>query len=313
MNPSGGSVSPAAWKSIAWNGVSFAVPGGWEPGRIGRRHLLLESDPGPAMEIKWGAVKGRFSRRRLLRELRRRVSRARGALRERPLAGEWRAALSEFETAGFQWEAAGERALGVLLYCAACRTASLVQFFDRSQTPATERTAARVLASFRDHRSDGRSAWALYDIVACLPDHFMLERHRFDAGRFVLQFEGRRCRLTLYRWAPAAVLLRNRSLAVFAEAAAGGAGLECRPLAIAGHPGVEGRDPAARGRLARLKTRLGIARFRRLRLWHVAGRNRILGIRLDGRRPIEDSEMDALSDGYGMDHEKAFAAPADPH
>jgi hypothetical protein len=83
-------------------------------------------------------------------------------------------------------------------------------------------------------------------------------------------------------------------------------------MTIAGHPGLEGRDPAPTGCVACLKTRLGIVLVRRLRLWHVAGRNRILGVRLEGRRSIDDPEMCALSDAYGMDHEKTFGALADP-
>ena len=303
---------PLDWKTVAWNGVRFAVPGDWEPGRIGRRHLLFESEPGPVMEIKWGAVKGRFSRRRQLRELSRRIGRKRSTFQERSLPGVWRTSLSGFEAAGFQWDAENERAMGVLLYCAACRTASLIQFFDRPGTANIERNAARVLASFRDHGTDQRVAWALYDIVAFLPDYFTLERHRFETGRFVLEFKGRRCRLTLFRWAPAEVLLQKQRLSEFAETFAGGAGLEFRLLTIAGHPGVEGRDPAPTGWMACLNTRLGLSSFRRLRLWHVAGRNRILGVRLEGRRPIDDPEMCTVSDGYGMDHEKAFPTAAEP-
>jgi hypothetical protein len=264
------------------------------------------------MEIKWGAVKGRFSRPRQLRELSRRIGRKRSAFQERSLSGEWRTSLSGFEAAGFQWDAENERAMGVLLYCAACRTASLIQFFDRPGTANIERNAARVLASFRDHGADKRVAWALYDIVAFLPDYFTLERHRLEAGRFVLEFKGRRCRLTLFRWAPAEVLLQKQCLSEFAETFAGGAGLEFRLLTIGGDPGVEGRDAAPTGFLACWKTRLGLASFRRLRLWHVADRNRILGVRLEGRRPIDDPEMCALSDGYGMDDEKACATLADP-
>jgi hypothetical protein len=305
-------VSPTDWKTIAWNGVRFAVPGDWEPGQIGRRHLLFESEPGPVMEIKWGAVKGRFSRPRQLRELSRRIGRKRSAFQERSLSGEWRTSLSGFEAAGFQWDAENERAMGVLLYCAACRTASLIQFFDRPGTASIERNAARVLSSFRDHGTDNRVAWALYDIVAFLPDYFTLERHRLEAGRFVLEFKGRRCRLTLFRWAPAEVLLQKQRLSEFAETFAGGAGLEFRLLTIAGDPGVDGRDAAPTGFLACWKTWLGLSSFRRLRLWHVAGRNRILGVRVEGRRPIDDLEMCALSDGYGMDDEKARATLADP-
>lgn len=285
------------WKTIAWNGLSFEVPGEWDPARIGPRHLLLASEPGPAMEIKWATVKGRFSGRRLLRELSRRVGRKGAAFRETELPAPWRPFLTGFEAAGFQWDAGGERAVGALLYCPACRTASMVQFLGPADADLVGRAAARVLASLRDHRSDGNVAWAVYDVAALLPRHFVLGRHRFEAGRFALEFKGRGRRLTLYRWAPAAVLLQGRSLAEFAETAAGGARTAWRPLADAGHPAVEGRDPGAGGPW---RTGLGLSRFRRLRLWHLADRNRILGARLEGRRPIDDAEMSAVSDNYGV-------------
>lgn len=303
---------PREWKAIAWNGLSLAVPGDWEPGRIGRRHLLFESESGPAMEIKWDTVKGRFCRRRQLEELARRIGRTLSTFQKKPLSDECRKSLSGYDVEGFQWDAASERAEGLLIFCPICRTASLVRFFDRPGSAAFNPIAYRILASFRDHRSDRRVSWALYDIIAWLPDAFVLERHRFEAGRFMLEFSSRPWRLILYRWAPAEVLLQKRSLADFAQMIDGSKGLAFNFLTFAGHAGIEGRDPAPAGWAARLKTRLGMTSFRRLRLWHIAERNRILGVRLEGRRPIGDSEMCELSDAYGMDHEKDRVPFADP-
>jgi hypothetical protein len=300
------------WKAIAWNGVRFEVPGNWEPARVGRRHLLLEAEPGPVMEIKWAQAKGRFSGRRRLRALAGQVARKGATFRKTSLSKNWRAVAERFEAEGFQWDAGVERAQGVLLYCPVCRTVSLIQFLERPKGGIISREAARVLASFRDHRSDDRVAWALYDIAALLPRHFVLERHRFEAGRFVLEFKGRGRRLTLYRWAPAEVLLQDRSLADFAGTIAGEANLAFRPVASAAHPAVEGGDMPPSGRRGNWRMRLGMAWFRRLRLWHVPARNRILGVRLEGRRPIEQSEMQTVSEGYGMAGEKPFGLDADP-
>jgi hypothetical protein len=58
--------------------------------------------------------------------------------------------------------------------------------------------------------------------------------------------------------------------------------------------------------------RLGMSWFRRMRLWRVAERNRILGVRLEGRRPIDDADMDDVSSGYGLAGEKALGTDADP-
>jgi len=182
-------VRPLDWKTIAWNGVRFAVRAiGSRAGSEGGISCSSLSRAGDGDQM--GRGQGRFSRRRQLRELSRRIGRKRSTFQERSLPGVWRTSLSGFEAAGFQWDAENERAMGVLLYCAACRTASLIQFFDRPGTANIERNAARVLGSFRDHGTDQRVAWALYDIVAFLPDYFTLERHRFETGRFVLEFKG---------------------------------------------------------------------------------------------------------------------------
>lgn len=306
-------MSARAWKTIAWNGARFAVPGDWDPARVGRRHLLLESAPGPVMEVKWAAVPGRFSAGRHLRKLARQVGRNGGVFRETALPALWRPCVAGFDATGFQWDAGAERAAGVLLYCPTCRTASMIQFLERPGADIIIATAARVLASFRDHRSDGRIAWALYDVAANLPDRFVLDRCRFEAGRFVLEFKGPGRRLTLYRWAPADVLLQNRSLAEFAQTAAGGNGLVFRSSTVAGHPAVDGTDPMPAGCAGRWRVRLGLARFRRLRLWRMAGRNRILGVWLESLRPIQDPEMQVVSDTYGMADKGPYdTARADP-
>jgi hypothetical protein len=308
-------VGPGGWKTIAWNGVRFEVPGDWEPARVGRRHLLLAAEPGPAMEIKWAAVKGRFSGPRQLRALGGRVGRQGAVFRETALPEPWRAAVTGFDARGFQWDAGSERARGALLYCPVCRTASLIQFLERPAAEIALGLAARILASFRDHRSDDRVAWALYDTVALLPRRFVLERQRFEAGRFVVGFKGPARRLTLYRWAPADMLLQGRGLADFARAAAGDAAtpLTFRPSANGAHDAVEAADPPPAGPAGRLRLRLGMAWFRRLHLWHVVARNRILGVRLEGRRPIDASEMQTVSAGYGMADEEPFELEPDAH
>jgi hypothetical protein len=225
-------MTPANGKEIAWNGIRFVVPAAWEPGRIGPRHLVVESDAGPAMEIKWGPVKGRFSRRAHLRRLSK-LTRARGAaLREWTPPQDWLQALTRFECTGFAWEAGSEAAVGAILHCPACRTASVIQFFQPPGRRGATGQAVAVLASLRDHRDDGRVAWAVYDIHALLPSGFALARHRFEAGRFFLEFRANRRTIGLFRWAPAAVLLRDRDLSRFAETVAGLDGLEFRATAV---------------------------------------------------------------------------------
>ena len=292
-------MKPANGKEIAWNGIRFVVPAAWEPGRIGPRHLVIESETGPAMELKWGPVKGRFSQRTHLRRLSK-LTLARGAtLREWVPPEDWKQALTRFESAGFAWEAGSEAAVGAILYCPACRTASVIQFFQPPGRGGAAGQAAAVLASLRDHRDDGRVAWAVYDIFALLPSGFALVRHRFEAGRFFLEFRARRRTIGLFRWAPAAVLLRDRDLSCFAETVAGLDGMEFRAAAVPGQPAVEGRARAA-GCARRLASFLGLRPIRTARIWHVPSRNRILGIVVEGRFTIDPAVMETVRGGYGL-------------
>jgi hypothetical protein len=142
-------------------------------------------------------------------------------------------------------------------------------------------------------------AWAVYDIRALLPSGFALVRHRFQAGRFFLEFRAQRRAVGLFRWAPAAVLLRDRDLSRFAETAAGLDGMEFRATAVAGAPAVEGRERAA-GVARRLASFLGLRPVRTARIWHVPARNRILGIVVAGRFAIDPAVMETVQGGYGL-------------
>jgi len=302
---------PAKGKEIAWNGIRFVVPAAWEPGRIGLRHLVIESETGPAMEIKWGPVKGRFSRGTHLRRLSK-LTLARGAtLHEWELPQGWLQALARFECTGFAWEGGGEAAVGAILHCPACRTASLIQFFQPSGRSGAAGQAVAVLASLRDHRDDGRVAWSVYDILALLPSGFALVRHRFEAGRFFLEFRARRRTISLFRWAPAAVLLRDRDLSRFAETAAGFDGMEFRAAVVAGEQAVEGRERAA-GVARRLASSLGLRPVRTARIWHVPARNRILGIVVEGRFAIDPAVMETVRGRYGLAEENRPAGAHHP-
>lgn len=296
-------VKAAGWKFVAWGGVQFEVPREWEPGRIGPRHLLFECDTGPAMEIKWGPSGRRFSSRRHLRRLARQVGRGGAVFQERALPVDEGGFPAPVEGLGFEWNGKDGGAVGALLFCPVCRTVSLLQFFRRGPGAESDRQALRVIDSFQDHRTDGRRAWALYDIRAVLPVHFRLIGHRFEAGLFVLEFRGNRRGLTLYRWAPAGVLLKDRDLEAFAAASAGGAGMDFRALAGAGQDGVEGVDPRPVGLAGRLKAVLRRPRFRGVRAWCVDRRNRILGVRLEAPQPVTAAELSELCSAYGMDDE----------
>ena len=193
------------WKEIAWCGVRFKTPADWHLSQIGIRYLALEDESGPAMEIKWAPVKGKFSQKALLKRF---VSlqkkQVRKAIKLRPVSSEWASVLTEFETGEFAWQTDAIYGRGLLLFCPTCRNATLIQFF-RKLSGKDDSVATRVLKTFRDHRADGQVLWAAYDIRALVPETFKLKRYRFEAGQYALDFENGSDRIVLHRWAPPGV------------------------------------------------------------------------------------------------------------
>jgi hypothetical protein len=89
-------------------------------------------------------------------------------------------------------------------------------------------------------------------------------------------------------------------------------GVEFQQLAVGSYAGVEGFDPPPTGLAGRFKATLRMVTFRRIRVWHVERRNRILGVRLEARQPIGAGEWREACDGYGMDDEVENKAACDP-
>jgi len=201
------------WKEIAWNGISFEVPGSWEIAEIGVRHLILEDDSGPAMEVKWGPLRGKFSHRAHLKRIGAFQTRQlKKTFKEWPLLPAWEEALSGFQTSGFTWHTDTKVGRGVILYCPVCRKAALIQFL-QPKGFRSEKIPLKVLSTFQDHREDDQTIWSVFDIRASMPANFVLASHRFEPGNFELAFEHGSRKVFLYRWAPASVLLVGQDLA----------------------------------------------------------------------------------------------------
>ena len=205
------------WRQIAWNGVRFDTPMDWEIGKIGHRYLLLETPGGPVMEVKWAPVKGKFSLRTQLKRLAASQGRQlRRGLREEKLPTDWARAIERYGSLGFAWQTGRIGGRGVVLYCPGCRKAVLLQFFETAgQRPFTQ--ADRVLATLDDHPEGRITLWSIFDIHAEVPATYHLKQFRFEAGAYELSFTNRQSQLTLQRWGPAAVLLKDGGLEGFEQ------------------------------------------------------------------------------------------------
>jgi hypothetical protein len=286
------------WKQVAWNGVRFKTPADWEIAQIGSRHLILENQIGPVMEVKWGSVKGTFSHKAHLKRLAALHPRSvKGGIAEWFLPPHWQTALSDFETSGFLWQGEAAIGRGAILFCPACRNAALIQFF-RYNSSKREKVLSAVLKSYCDHRQDGRMLWSVFDIRVTLPETLKLNKFRFDAGKFELEFIRGKQSIYLHRWAPAAALLGGGDLTRFAGNIPEFSEGQPQSLTIDGYDAVEWRKlPVSdwQRKMSRLKASPSYFWYR---LWHLAEKNRILGIRSESKYPLDSQLLDQIYTDY---------------
>jgi len=275
------------WRAIAWNGIRFEAPADWEIGKIGLRYLMLETEAGPVMEIKWNPVKGRFSPKAHLRRLAALHHRKfRKTFGNQPLPADWTEALARFDASGFRWRAKSVAGRGAITYCRRCRTAALIQFLS-TPSDRTDPRIRKLLASFRDHSDSGVVTWSVFDIRAEVPDHFRLKSHRFDAGEFELVFSSAKQQITMHRWSPAAILLQRYKLEELAQSRLD---LDAKqaPALKSSEPGIVEGDIHPSSRWALWKYRLQRKPpYRCIRIWHAAQKNRILSVQLAGKSVID--------------------------
>jgi hypothetical protein len=290
-----------ALKQIAWNGMQLMVPVDWQIARLGLSHVSLERDGQPVLEIKWGKPRGAFSAQWHLRQLARQngLSLGKALVPETPRPG-WQEALYGYQVSGFSWQKQGINGKGVIVDCPVCRTVTLIQFLFAGAFPA-DRLVASILSSFRDHRQDQHRLWAIYDIQALLPESFCLVRHQVVSGAFQLNFSGPQAtRLSLYRFAPASVLLAQTTLAEFARSRlAPGPGLE--PVTCRTKDGcLDFSLPVQAGLWQRIKDwQSGPAVECRVRVWHLPQHNRLLAVHLEAGKDRLNDLMERICAAYG--------------
>jgi hypothetical protein len=286
------------WKEIAWYGMRFKVPADWQLSQIGFHHLSIEDENGPVMEIKWAPVKGHFSHSTHLKRLSAlQKSHLRKTVRPKPLSSEWAQALSGFLASEFSWQSPLAGGRGALLYCPTCRHATLIQFFQKD-TSSDQAVSTHILDSIRDHRSDGQILWSAYDIRALVPETYLLKSYRFDAGQYMLDFAEGNQHIVLYRWSLASVLLGKQDLAQFAKTVAGFGQSEPVAGTIDGHDMVEWSTAPAtqwQRRISRLKRK---ASYGWLGIWHLQAKNRILGVKAEGQKPLDAAVLEHVCSHY---------------
>ena len=259
---------------------------------------MLEEEAVPVMEIKWGPVKGVFSHRTHLKRLAALQSRRNKiSVAEWILPPPWEKALAAFKVSGFLWQSQAASGRGAILFCEDCRTASLLQFFGDSSVER-EKMFLNVLKSYRDHRTDGWMRWSIFDIRATLPQSMQLERFRFEPGKFDLAFAAGKQSIHLHRWAPAAALLKAGDLRGFCATIPEFASMNPQATTNQGHGALEGSTAphsSWRSKFGRFKLKPSYFWFR---VWHLEEKNRILGVRAEGKGPLDNYLLNQICEKY---------------
>jgi hypothetical protein len=287
-----------AWTEVAWNGIRFRAPADWQLAQIGACHLVLEDETAPVMEVKWAKVKGNFSHQAHLKRLTSlQKKQVRKTFKAESIPADWETVLTNFQVSGFSWQANTTHGRGVILFCPSCRSATLIQFFQQKSIENI-RVSTQVLDSFRDHRQDGQVLWSAYDIRAIVPQTYQLKRHRFEAGKYELDFADGNQHICLHRWALASVLLAEQDLVMLARTVAG----FNKPEPLAGS--MNGCATAEWSLAPKTDWQRWLGRFKHkasyywLGLWHLEEKNRILGVRAEGKKPLDTEVLDRICTHY---------------
>jgi hypothetical protein len=210
--------SPASsFKTIAWNGISLAVPEAWDLGAMGMNHLLFGENREPILEVTWTEGSARGSLEKQMKRFTSRV-RKRLGITVFPLGIPFHPAKngSPVTVAGFSWKSASSHGRGGLVLCHRCRRISMLRFFDRCQ-PLSESLVLTIVGSYEDGCDKDGCSWQLFGLTLSTPDGFRLDRYSFQPGAFSMAFRGRGQAMTVYSWGPASFLLLKGGLAEFAR------------------------------------------------------------------------------------------------
>lgn len=282
---------PNQHRPIAWNGVSMLAPAAWHPAVILNSSLVFEEGYTPVLALKWQRLKGPPSPDRLLDAWQKQASGCRFSPAELPSG--WCAALARFPAKGFIWSHHQYSGRGAFLFSPESGLGLFLQTY-AAVDEADPRLLA-LLASLTDHSALAEQPWAMFDIEASLPCRAALSSHQFVPGRFTLTFDLGKDRITLLRFKPATVLLRQQRLHDFGKPLAGSA----VALPLAGCQEVDWILPEHRCSRLRALFRRKPA-VTRLRLRHVEEGNAILGIRAEGRRPPDRLLFDHISSRFRL-------------
>lgn len=120
----------------------------------------------------------------------------------------------------FAWTGGGQ-GQGKIWHCRVCGRVFMAQVVGQGRDPIAA-VAAQMFGSLCDHAQQGWNTWALYDLVAGIPDDFRLTDQKLMSGYLKLEFTRRGGeRIRVERWGLANVSRRKFTLKEWLRESAG--------------------------------------------------------------------------------------------
>lgn len=290
-------VPPHPGRRLCWNGLSLQLADGWQASVRGHRHLLIEQDFQPLVEIRWEKNEGR-PMAAVLPEICRKLSAAHGArvIELEPPSPSLGATNDRNRLA---WLGrANTTSPEVLLWLSPSgQTLALLHLAGLS--PAAPACLPALLTSLCDSATDPAiGEWRVQDISFQPPPTFVLEDFRMAAGLTSIGFNEAGSTLIYYRLAPAKEHLRQNTLpAILARLDQPSS----QRQGCCETPDSCERQVVPIGFSARLMARLTRRQaYRWSRIWHLPSANRLLAVVLTSKKPIPAELPDSLCRHYAI-------------
>jgi len=202
-------------KKFAWNSISLRLPMSWEIDSLDKDHVIIGEDTQPRMEIKWTDSPEKFTLEKYLKNFIAQIQKKiKIKIYERPAPGSFKQTNQDLEFFFFSWESASSSGRGSLIFCSHCKKLSLIRFFSKSKT--FDALQKSILLSYKDHSNDDHIYWRVFGLHFSTPHRFNMTDYSFKPGCYILNFDHKKTKLTIFSWGPASFLLSKTNLTTFA-------------------------------------------------------------------------------------------------
>ena len=196
------------WRNIGWNDLEFQCPARWDVIVSGERHLLLEENFQPVLELRYHDNKEKAAR--IENQILRNLQKENGLFPHKSIPFSWQPLSKHFSLyLLLQEKESPPRA--ALLCCKECGTTLLFYFF--KTLAANHPDITTLFSSLCCHNAKNeQTLWEIQDFKLRLPKRFQLNSYTFAAGMTRLSFQDGSLTAHICRLAPASQRLQSTTL-----------------------------------------------------------------------------------------------------